>query len=82
MLIFLLMSLVPPPAATGGAEGLFLLFFSQMIPENSIGTILVGWRILDFYFLGLFSLLLISLESLLPTSALLTSIESNEKPEQ
>ncbi|MBS1271927.1 MAG: hypothetical protein MAGBODY4_01063 [Candidatus Marinimicrobia bacterium] len=63
MMIFALMSLVPTPGATGGAEGLFLLFFSQMLPKSAIGTMLVGWRILDFYYLGIFSLIYIGLES-------------------
>ena len=64
MLIFALMSLVPTPGATGGAEGLFLLFFTQMIPASAIGTILIGWRALDFYFMTLLSLTIIGIESL------------------
>lgn len=63
MMIFALMSLVPTPGATGGAEGLFLLFFSQMLPKSAIGTVLVGWRSLDFYFLGIISLVYIGFES-------------------
>jgi len=64
LMVFALMSLVPTPGATGGAEGLFLLFFKNILPESAIGTILIGWRFLDFYFLGIVSLLFIGAESL------------------
>jgi len=63
MMVFALMSLVPTPGATGGAEGLFLLFFKNILPDSAIGTILIGWRFLDFYFLGIVSLIYIGTET-------------------
>ncbi|MCF7805319.1 MAG: flippase-like domain-containing protein [Candidatus Marinimicrobia bacterium] len=76
MLIFALMSLVPTPGASGGAEGLFLLFFSSILPASAIGTMLIGWRILDFYFLGILSLIYIGFESIFHRSAALSTEES------
>lgn len=65
MMVFSLMALVPTPGASGGAEGLFLLFFNNALPESAIGTVLIGWRILDFYFTGILSLIYIGIESLI-----------------
>lgn len=64
-LVFTLMSLVPTPGATGGAEGLFLLLFAGALPEQATGTLLIGWRFLDFYFLTILALLLLGVDTLI-----------------
>ncbi len=64
-LVFTLMSLVPTPGATGGAEGLFLLLFGGALPEQAIGTLLLGWRFLDFYFLTVLALIMLGIDQLL-----------------
>lgn len=58
-IVFTLMSFVPTPGATGGAEGLFLLIFGGILPSQAIGTLLIGWRFLDFYFLTILALLIL-----------------------
>ena len=64
-LVFAVMSFIPTPGATGGAEGIFLLLFSTMLPREAIGTIMIGWRFLDYYFVALLSLAILAGEHLL-----------------
>lgn len=56
-----LMSFVPLPGASGGAEGGFFLFYKVFFSGNTIVTALLIWRIVTYYscigFGGLFSLL-------------------------
>lgn len=63
--VFTLMSLVPTPGATGGAEGVFLIIFGSLLPENAIGTILIGWRFIDFYLVSILALIFLSGDSFL-----------------
>jgi hypothetical protein len=55
-LLFAIMAFVPTPGATGGAEGLFVLLFTGVLPRDALGTILIGWRFLDFYFTAILAL--------------------------
>lgn len=61
-LVFFAMHFVPTPGASGGAEGLFLLIFNRSISDKVIGTILIGWRFIDFYFLGILAVIYLGFE--------------------
>ncbi len=63
--VFTVMSIIPTPGATGGAEGVFLIVFGAVLPDEAIGTILVGWRFLDFYFLSILALIALGIDTLL-----------------
>lgn len=43
---------IPTPGAVGGAEAAFLLVFRDYLPAEVIGTVMLGWRLLTFYILG------------------------------
>ncbi|MFP4565963.1 MAG: YbhN family protein [Spirochaetaceae bacterium] len=60
-LLFSIMAFVPTPGATGGAEGLFVLLFRGVLPRGTLGTILIGWRFLDFYFTTVLALAVLSI---------------------
>lgn len=64
-LVFAVMSVIPTPGATGGAEGVFVLLFSTMLPRGAIGTILIGWRFLDFYLVAILALVVLGTEQLM-----------------
>jgi uncharacterized protein (TIRG00374 family) len=49
--VFALMTLVPTPGATGGAEVMFSLMYRAFVPDGTIGLVTAGWRFLTFYFL-------------------------------
>ena len=59
--LFAIMAFVPTPGATGGAEGLFVLLFTGVLPRQALGTILIGWRFLDFYFTTILALAVLGL---------------------
>jgi uncharacterized protein (TIRG00374 family) len=61
-LLFAIMAFVPTPGATGGAEGLFVLLFTGVLPREALGTILIGWRFLDFYFTAMLALGILGLQ--------------------
>jgi hypothetical protein len=63
-LVFAIMAFVPTPGATGGAEGLFVLLFTGVLPRQALGTILIGWRFLDFYFTAILALGVLGIERL------------------
>jgi uncharacterized protein (TIRG00374 family) len=48
--VFTIMSFVPTPGATGGAEAAFYFIYSALLPERIIGLATAGWRFLTFYF--------------------------------
>jgi hypothetical protein len=50
-MVFVAMTLVPTPGATGGAEAAFLLVFGKIIPKSAVGPALAGWRFLTYYFM-------------------------------
>lgn len=52
--VVMITSFVPIPGASGGAEGSFYLFFSLFFGKNIIGTAVLLWRIITFYFNLLF----------------------------
>ncbi len=63
--IFLLMHLVPTPGASGGAEGIFLIFYRHIIPPDILGIIMIGWRFIDYYLLGILSIIILLVEKYL-----------------
>ncbi len=50
-MVFVAMMLTPTPGATGGAEVGFLLVFSHSLPEGMAGLVLLGWRLISYYFM-------------------------------
>lgn len=62
--LFAVMAFVPTPGATGGAEGLFVILFTGVLPREALGTILIGWRFLDFYFTTIVALAFLGIERL------------------
>jgi len=64
-LVFAIMTMVPTPGATGGAEGVFLIIFGAVLPGNALGTVLIGWRFLDFYFLSILALIILGIDGLI-----------------
>ena len=56
--VFALMTLVPTPGATGGAEMMFSLMYRAFLPAGTIGLVTAGWRFLTFYFLLILAALL------------------------
>ncbi|KAF2956677.1 lysylphosphatidylglycerol synthase transmembrane domain-containing protein [Marinitoga sp. 38H-ov] len=43
-------SIVPTPGTSGGAEGIFYLLFSNIIPSEKIGAAIILWRFSIYYF--------------------------------
>lgn len=60
-MVFLSMSFVPTPGATGGAEVIFYYVFKNLLPAGLIGIIVASWRFLTYYFMMLLALLLLQL---------------------
>lgn len=48
-IVFTIMSFIPTPGATGGAEAAFFLVYSPFLPGRIIGLATAGWRFLTFY---------------------------------
>ncbi|HEX8431786.1 MAG TPA: lysylphosphatidylglycerol synthase transmembrane domain-containing protein [Longimicrobium sp.] len=48
--IFTAMLFVPTPGAAGGAEAVFYLVYSALLPAAVVGVATAGWRMLTFYF--------------------------------
>ena len=49
--VFTTMVLVPTPGAAGGAEAIFALVYGPLLPPSAVGWLVMGWRLLTFYFL-------------------------------
>jgi uncharacterized protein (TIRG00374 family) len=47
--VFTAMSVVPTPGGSGGAEAVFVLVYSALLPASVIGIATSGWRFLTFY---------------------------------
>lgn len=47
--VFTLMTLVPTPGASGGAEGAFILVYGALLPAGALGWLTLGWRALTYY---------------------------------
>ncbi len=47
--VFSLMTMIPTPGATGGAEASFFFVFGPLLPGEIIGIATAGWRFLTFY---------------------------------
>jgi len=47
--VFTLMTMIPTPGATGGAEASFFFVFGPLLPAEIIGIATAGWRFLTFY---------------------------------
>lgn len=60
-MVFLSMSFIPTPGATGGAEVIFYYVFKSMLPAGLIGIIVASWRFLTYYFMMLLALLLLQI---------------------
>ncbi|MFK7935842.1 MAG: YbhN family protein [Saprospiraceae bacterium] len=60
-MVYLSMSLVPTPGATGGAEVIFYYVFKDLLPASLIGIIVASWRFLTYYFMMLLALLLLQM---------------------
>jgi hypothetical protein len=43
-------SIVPTPGTSGGAEGIFYLLFSNIVPADKIGSVIILWRFVIYYF--------------------------------
>ncbi len=48
-IVFTLMTLIPTPGATGGAEVTFALVYGGLVPVGILGIATAGWRLLTFY---------------------------------
>ena len=57
-LCFTTMTFIPTPGAAGGAEASFLVFYSGLIPPETITLAMFFWRFLTFYFLNAVALAL------------------------
>lgn len=57
-LCFTTMTFIPTPGAAGGAEASFLVFYSGLIPPETIALAMFAWRFLTFYFLNSLALVL------------------------
>ncbi|MEL7020691.1 MAG: lysylphosphatidylglycerol synthase transmembrane domain-containing protein, partial [Bacteroidota bacterium] len=58
-MVYLSMSFVPTPGATGGAEVIFYYVFQSLLPEQWIGVVVASWRFLTYYLMMLMALLLL-----------------------
>ena len=50
MTVYLVMAYVPTPGASGGAEIGSALFFAPFLPARVLGTFVVVWRVVTYYF--------------------------------
>lgn len=60
-MVYLSMSLVPTPGATGGAEVIFYYVFKNFLPEQLLGIIVASWRFLTYYLMMVLALLLLQI---------------------
>jgi uncharacterized membrane protein YbhN (UPF0104 family) len=47
--VFTIMTAVPLPGASGGAEGSFILMHRGLFPLGTAGVLATGWRFLTFH---------------------------------
>lgn len=47
--VWLASAFIPSPGGSGGAEGMFFLFFSTIYLDSSVGVALLLWRFVTFY---------------------------------
>lgn len=59
-ILFTVMMAVPTPGASGGAEAAFLILFRGILPAEAIGTILIGWRFVDYYLVSGLAMAIVS----------------------
>lgn len=50
MTVYLVMAYVPTPGASGGAEVGSAIFFSPFLPAKILGTFVIVWRAVTYYF--------------------------------
>ncbi len=67
-ILFAVMMVVPTPGASGGAEAAFLILFSGILPAEAIGTILIGWRFVDYYLVSIIALAVVSMAGVGPNN--------------
>lgn len=53
--LYMAVSFIPTPGTTGGSEIGFILLLSHVFPANIIGTALILWRGISYYFSLIFS---------------------------
>lgn len=63
---FTLMTFIPTPGASAGAEASFYLVYVSFIPKAYLGLMTAGWRILTFYFTILLGVLVLLLFNIIP----------------
>lgn len=52
--VFTVMTFIPTPGGSGGAEATFYFVYKALIPVEFLGLVIIGWRFLTYYFqLGL-----------------------------
>lgn len=59
-LVSVVAGMVPLPGGSGGAEGMFLLLFTPLIPGEKLLMVLLLWRIFTYYFNILLGALVVS----------------------
>jgi len=64
MTVYLVMAYVPTPGASGGAEAGTAVFFSPFLPARVLGTFVVVWRAVTYYFTLLIGGTLVLLDTL------------------
>ena len=57
--VFALMTLIPTPGASAGAEAIFYLIYRSLIPEEFIGIITMGWRFFTFHLLIILGIIIL-----------------------
>ncbi|MCB0623380.1 MAG: flippase-like domain-containing protein [Saprospiraceae bacterium] len=63
-MVFIAMSMVPTPGATGGAEVAFFYVFGNLIPGGIIALVIAGWRFLTYYYIMLMAVVLLQVTRL------------------
>jgi uncharacterized protein (TIRG00374 family) len=50
VIVYLMMTIIPTPGSAIGAEASFYYIFQSIIPNDLIGFLTAGWRMLTYYF--------------------------------
>lgn len=62
-LVWMASAFMPSPGASGGAEGMFMLFLSSVYHNSAVGAALLLWRFITFYLPIMFGGLMLFIES-------------------
>ncbi len=77
VIVFALITFIPTPGGTGGAEAMFSLLYRSLLPAGTVGVVTTAWRFLTFYFLVLVAAILALLFGMQHREA--TGPEGNDK---